>query len=517
MLKVADFGIAKVVGAQGARLRRPRPCRHARLHGARAGELLRRPAVGGHRRLGDRARCSTSCSPACRRCPSTATSATCCSSVYRGGSARLGTLAPDVPGAVGDVVMRALARDPRDRYPTAAGIRGGARATPSAGARWRRRASRIHRTERPGRRRAAGGTATRAVGAWVGRAGAPSRPTGARPPCPADARRRQVPPRGAGAARVGRDGRRQPASSARATGDERDGGPASGASRGGARCRRTRARLARRCRRRRPGGRGRGPRLQRSAATGRPARAERLGRGGLTYEAYGGDAAAGQDWSNAPDQQSPGGLRRGGAAQRPAAVRDLLPAARARSPRREGRDRPGLRKTLVDPRADAPTGATSGSSCGRSVRRDAPSRSAWSRASGPFSSRASAASAAGAAGRAGARRRRGPPGARGTRGRPARASRGDGSGCATATRRDAVLGFGVTDYGTNVDISRQLPSRATLIAAARDAGHFYIEPGDFDFAALEIAYSEEGQNPNRTRGLLAEPRRRPSSRSSASS
>jgi hypothetical protein len=35
-----------------------------------------------------------------------------------------------------------------------------------------------------------------------------------------------------------------------------------------------------------------------------------------------------------------------------------------------------------------------------------------------------------------------------------------------------------------------------LTAAARDAGRFYRSLGPFDFAALEIAYSEEGQNPD---------------------
>jgi hypothetical protein len=63
--------------------------------------------------------------------------------------------------------------------------------------------------------------------------------------------------------------------------------------------------------------------------------------------------------------------------------------------------------------------------------------------------------------------------------------------------RKVLLGYGVNDYGANVDISRQLESHRALVAAGRTAGQFYFDLPFFDFASLEIAYSEEGQNPNR--------------------
>ena len=57
VLKVADFGIAKVVGAQGARLTATAALLGTPAYMApRAGQLVRRSPVGGHRRLGDRCR-----------------------------------------------------------------------------------------------------------------------------------------------------------------------------------------------------------------------------------------------------------------------------------------------------------------------------------------------------------------------------------------------------------------------------------------------------------------------------
>ncbi len=38
--------------------------------------------------------------------------------------------------------------------------------------------------------------------------------------------------------------------------------------------------------------------------------------------------------------------------------------------------------------------------------------------------------------------------------------------------------------------------RVALLTAAREAGRYYLALGRLDFAALEIAYSEEGQNPD---------------------
>jgi serine/threonine-protein kinase len=63
--------------------------------------------------------------------------------------------------------------------------------------------------------------------------------------------------------------------------------------------------------------------------------------------------------------------------------------------------------------------------------------------------------------------------------------------------RKVQLGYGVTDYGTGFDISRQVWPHRTLVAAARAAGQFYMDLTIFDFASLEIAYDEEGQDPNR--------------------
>jgi hypothetical protein len=60
-----------------------------------------------------------------------------------------------------------------------------------------------------------------------------------------------------------------------------------------------------------------------------------------------------------------------------------------------------------------------------------------------------------------------------------------------------LLGYGVNDYGTSFDISRDLPPHRTLVAAARAAALFYINLEIFDFASLEIAYNEEGKDPNR--------------------
>jgi hypothetical protein len=62
---------------------------------------------------------------------------------------------------------------------------------------------------------------------------------------------------------------------------------------------------------------------------------------------------------------------------------------------------------------------------------------------------------------------------------------------------EALLGYGVNDYGTSFDLSRQLPPDPTLVAAARAAAQFYIDLKIFDFASLEISYNEEGKDPDR--------------------
>jgi hypothetical protein len=63
-----------------------------------------------------------------------------------------------------------------------------------------------------------------------------------------------------------------------------------------------------------------------------------------------------------------------------------------------------------------------------------------------------------------------------------------------------LIGVELDDYGANVDISRELPPKGTLLAAARRVATFYqtVAANDFDYAGLEIAYAEEGQDPSRT-------------------
>jgi hypothetical protein len=223
--------------------------------------------------------------------------------------------------------------------------------------------------------------------------------------------------------------------------------------------------------------------------------AERLGPGGLTYEAYGGDAAAGQDWSNAPAQVAPGDFvteaHRSG----------LLPYGiyyQLRALGRSGKDDalgPGLRKTLVDRDlmriywGNVRSFLRSLGSAGRPVAVSV-EPSVWALLQQGV--RASAA---------GPRDVRALVGGAGLHELAGLADDLPGVARGWLRLRDryaphAVLGFGVTDYGTNVDISWALPSRATLIAAARDAGRFYRTLGPLDLASLEIAYSEEGQNPN---------------------
>ncbi len=79
-----------------------------------------------------------------------------------------------------------------------------------------------------------------------------------------------------------------------------------------------------------------------------------------------------------------------------------------------------------------------------------------------------------------------------------------------------LIGVELDDYGDNIDISRDLPPPDTLAASARAIGDFYlaVAANDYDYAGLEIAYSEEGQNPSRTESTRP-PRSRASSTSSA--
>jgi hypothetical protein len=63
-----------------------------------------------------------------------------------------------------------------------------------------------------------------------------------------------------------------------------------------------------------------------------------------------------------------------------------------------------------------------------------------------------------------------------------------------------LLGVELDDYGANVDISRDLPPGPTLDAAAQTVGAFYLDVAAnvFDYAGLEMGFSEEGANPSRT-------------------
>jgi tRNA A-37 threonylcarbamoyl transferase component Bud32 len=57
-----------------------------------------------------------------------------------------------------------------------------------------------------------------------------------------------------------------------------------------------------------------------------------------------------------------------------------------------------------------------------------------------------------------------------------------------------LLGYALDDYGTNVDLSRDLVSPKVAADAGREVGEFMVSPGAiFDFAVLEIAFNEGGQ------------------------
>ena len=136
-LKVTDFGIAKVVGgSRRARDQRRRDPRHARLHGARAGRGQGpRPARRRLRRRRDalRAALAAGCRSPRRAAASRSCTATCSRSRRRCATSR-----PTSPAPLADVVMRALARDPKDRYqtPEEFGVAIGEAATKALGAGW---------------------------------------------------------------------------------------------------------------------------------------------------------------------------------------------------------------------------------------------------------------------------------------------------------------------------------------------------------------------------------------------
>jgi hypothetical protein len=62
----------------------------------------------------------------------------------------------------------------------------------------------------------------------------------------------------------------------------------------------------------------------------------------------------------------------------------------------------------------------------------------------------------------------------------------------------ALLGYELGDYGTNTDIAKRLPPRPQVLAGARQSAEWYllVSPSTFDFAAFDVAYHENGQDPN---------------------
>jgi serine/threonine-protein kinase len=496
VMKVADFGIARVVGAQGARL-------------TATAAVLGTPAFMAPEQV------SSSVGPL-----SPATDAWAAAAVLyellAGESAfpldgDLGDVlyrrmtddarplrerAPHVPAALDDVVMRGLARDPSDRYESAGAF---AEALERAVGRAEMAATGVpvHRTEAappapgglglvetadaappgPGLAQTADAAAPGGTLAETADAPLPSAPAAPPPP---GRRRRQLWAALAGVATVAAAG--VGAILAGSRDGEEPAPPAPAASR---------AEL--------PGPPPGWPRTMAlghyDPVDGAAGAAKRLGRGGLTPEVFGGDAAAREDWSNNPDQLSPARF----VAQ--AHREGLMPYAiyyQLRTIGQAGQDAEGpqLRRTLADPELmeaywrNVRLFLKSLGSARRPVAVSLES-GVWpllEQNLGFVGARPDTIDAL--VGASGLPELRGLPDT----------LPGVAQGWVRLRNRyapQALLGYRMADYGTNVDISRRLPAEATLVAAGRDAGHFYLELAVLDFAGLEIAYSEEGQNPNR--------------------
>jgi serine/threonine-protein kinase len=454
-VKVADFGIAKVVGAEGARLT------------ATTG-TLGTPAYMAPEQV---TRSAGSLSPATDVWaagavlyemlagePPFRTDGEIGDVLYQRMTDTprpLRAVAPDVPGALASVVMRALERAPAARYPTAAAF--AAALEPAAGAdALAATGIAIHRTparpeepappavrEPPRRRRwgVAGAAAVllviaAAVAALTLPGGGPDTPT------PRGAAARALPPAPHG----------WPREIAAGYNDEAEG------------------------------------------LTGI---ARRVGRGGATFAVFSGDPAARNDWSHDPDQPEPAALVR---SARSAGLFPYLNLFEIRALGRSGRpdsETPQLRRTLRDRRLMTIYWRNVRDLLRRLGSTRTPvalsvDANLWSYLEADLDAPGEPSSSVAA--RVGST---GLPELRGIED----TLRGFAKAWRALRDRDArnvALGYAFDDWATNVDISEQSPSPATAAAAGREAGRFYraVVGDDFDFAALVIngEGAEEGQN-----------------------
>ncbi|HEY3020520.1 MAG TPA: serine/threonine-protein kinase [Solirubrobacteraceae bacterium] len=224
--------------------------------------------------------------------------------------------------------------------------------------------------------------------------------------------------------------------------------------------------------------------------------ARRVGRGGLSVSVFAGDAAKGDDWSSDPKQSPAAFVRNAGR-------RSLFPYAmyyQLRAVGRGGRDADNageIRRTLADSRLmriywrNARAFLRSLGSTGRPVAVSLES-GFWALLEQDLGFKDERPDSVHAVvGSSGLRELRGLP------------DHLPGFASAWQRLRDryaprVLIGYDLDDYGTNLDISKELVPRPTVVARAREAGTFFLQIDSFfDFGALEIAFSEEGRNPTR--------------------